>query len=159
MTTTQVRTRGANVILIPPPMFYVVPFVAGLRFNQALPLGIGGRPVTTAAGAVVLIAGLGLTLSGVAAVVRHRTTIVPHHRVSRLLTGGPYRISRNPMYAGLALAYLGGAVAAGSWWPLFALPVVLVVVRRLVIDPEERYLTAEFGPAYLAYQGRVRRWL
>lgn len=47
----------------------------------------------------------------------------------------------------------------GSWWPLIALPVVLVAVRRLVIDREERYLAAHFGEQYRSYSARVRRWL
>ena len=63
------------------------------------------------------------------------------------------------MYAGLAIAYFGGALLAGSWWPLATLPIALVAVRRLVIDPEERYLAARFGHVYADYRARVRRWL
>jgi len=47
---------------------------------------------------------------------RHRTAIVPHHAVSRLATTGAHRISRNAMYTGLAIAYVGGALLTGSWW-------------------------------------------
>ncbi|MDP9241515.1 MAG: isoprenylcysteine carboxylmethyltransferase family protein, partial [Actinomycetota bacterium] len=87
------------------------------------------------------------------------TTIVPHRPVARLLTGGPYGLTRNPMYTGLAMAYLGGALLAGTWLPLVFLPLALLCVRRLVIDPEERYLRGRFGADYAAYQARVRRWL
>jgi protein-S-isoprenylcysteine O-methyltransferase Ste14 len=89
----------------------------------------------------------------------HRTTIVPHHPVAALLTGGAYRLSRNPMYTGLAIAYLGLALLFGSWWPLTLWLLVIVVVRQLVIRPEEDYLTQRFGQAYTDYQSRVRRWL
>jgi protein-S-isoprenylcysteine O-methyltransferase Ste14 len=61
--------------------------------------------------------GLVLTVAGVGGVIRHRTTIVPHHPVAALITTGAYRWSRNPMYTGLAIAYLGGALLVGSWWP------------------------------------------
>ncbi len=100
-----------------------------------------------------------MTAGGAAEIIRHRTTIVPHHEVSALVTTGAYRFSRNPMYTGLALAYSGGALLAGSWWPLANLPVVLLLVRRLVIDPEERYLSVRFGEVYADYRRRVRRWL
>jgi protein-S-isoprenylcysteine O-methyltransferase Ste14 len=76
-----------------------------------------------------------------------------------LLTGGAYRLSRNPMYTGLAIAYLGLALLLGSWWPLALWPLVIVAVRQLVIRPEEQYLTQRFGQTYAGYQSRVRRWL
>ena len=63
------------------------------------------------------------------------------------------------MYAGLAIAYVGGALLAGTAWPLATLPIALFAVRRIVIDPEERYLAARFGGAYAAYRARTRRWL
>jgi len=100
-----------------------------------------------------------LAFAGVATVIRHRTTIVPHHPVATLLTGGVYRLSRNPMYTGLAIAYLGLALLFGSWWPLMLWPLVIVAVRHLVIRPEEQYLTQRFGQTYTDYRSRVRRWL
>jgi protein-S-isoprenylcysteine O-methyltransferase Ste14 len=127
--------------------------------NGLVALPVGGRPVTAVAGALVAALGLALAFAGVVAVIRHRTTIVPHHPVATLLTGGAYRFSRNPMYTGLAIAYLGLALVFGSWWPLVLWPLVIVAVRQLVIRPEEDYLTRRFGPTYTGYRSRVRRWL
>ena len=70
--------------------------------------------MTTAVGAVLTIAGLALSGSGAATFRRNRTTVVPHHPVSTLVTRGPYRISRNPMYTGLAAAYVGAALWVGT---------------------------------------------
>jgi len=92
-------------------------------------------------------------------VIRHRTTIVPHHPVATLLTSGVYRLSRNPMYTGLAIAYVGLALLFDSWWPLALCPLVIVAVRHLVIRPEEEYLTWRFGQTYTDYQSHVRRWI
>jgi len=156
-TTVQ---RGARVLRVPPPLYYAAAFAAGMLLRGAtVPLAIGARPATGVVGVAVLGAGLALALAGVAQVLRHRTTIVPHHPVSALVTTGAYRLSRNPMYTGLALAYLGGALLADSWWPLATLPFALLAVRRIVIDPEERYLAGCFGQTYTAYRARVRRWL
>lgn len=151
---------GPRVLRIPPPLYYAAAFAAGMLLSGAtVPLDIGGRPATAVLGGGVLAAGAAMALAGVAEVVRHRTTIVPHHVVSTLVTTGVYRLSRNPMYTGLAMLYVGGALLVGSWWPVVTLPVALLAVRRLVIDPEERYLASHFAPTYAAYRARVRRWL
>lgn len=151
--------RGARVIFIPPPLYYVAGLVAGAALDRLAGLPIGGRPATVVAGVVLAGAGAALTAGGVTGVIRHRTTIVPHHRVASLVTTGAYRLSRNPMYTGLAVVYLGVALVIGSWWPLVLWPVALLAVYRLVIRPEERYLEQRFGPAYAEYRARVRRWL
>jgi protein-S-isoprenylcysteine O-methyltransferase Ste14 len=151
--------RGARVIPIPPPLYYAAGLGTGMAANGLVGLQIGGRPATAVAGALITAVGLGFAFTGVAAVIRHRTTIVPHHRVTTLLTSGAYRFSRNPMYTGLAIAYLGLALLFDSWWPLALCPLVILAVRHLVIRPEEQYLTHRFGQTYTDYQTRVRRWL
>jgi protein-S-isoprenylcysteine O-methyltransferase Ste14 len=160
MTSQRVApARGAKVIFIPPPLYYGAAFAIGMLINVAAPATIGARPASAIAGIVIGVLGLTLNFAGVTAVIRHRTTIVPHRPVATLITTGPYRVSRNPMYTGLATAYLGGALLANSWWPILLLPVVLLLVARLVIAPEERYLNQRFGQAYADYRSRVRRWI
>jgi protein-S-isoprenylcysteine O-methyltransferase Ste14 len=159
VSTNTEAQQGARVIFIPPPLYYAAGLAGGMAINGVVKLPLGGRPATAAAGTVVAALGLALAFAGVAAVIRHRTTIVPHHPVATLLTGGAYRLSRNPMYTGLAIAYLGLALLFGSWWPLALWPLVIVAVRQLVIRPEEHYLTQRFGQTYTNYQSRVRRWL
>jgi protein-S-isoprenylcysteine O-methyltransferase Ste14 len=87
------------------------------------------------------------------------TPVPPYRPTARLVFSGPYRYSRNPDYIGQALVYVGVALVANSWWPLFILPVVVFVVQRFVIEREERYLEAKFGQEYREYRARVRRWL
>lgn len=110
--------RGAQVFPIPPPVYYGAAFAAAMVLQRALPLDMPARPTSAVVGAGVLVAGLGLDLAGLATVLSHRTTIVPHRPVATLITSGIYRISRNPMYTGLALIVAGGAPLAGTWWPL-----------------------------------------
>jgi protein-S-isoprenylcysteine O-methyltransferase Ste14 len=159
MPANAAERQGARVIFIPPPLYYAAGLAGGMAINGVIALPLGGRPATVVAGVVLSALGLAFAFTGAATVVRHRTTIVPHHPVATLLTGGAYRLSRNPMYTGLALAYLGLALFFGSWWPLALWPPVIFAVRQLVIRPEERYLTQRFGRAYTDYQARVRRWL
>jgi protein-S-isoprenylcysteine O-methyltransferase Ste14 len=149
-------SAGARVLPVPPPLLYSVPMAAGLAINRVVPLSIGA-PGSQAAEAILVVVGFGVAAAGAAAVVRHQTTIVPHRAVSTLVTGGVYRFTRNPMYAGLAVAYVGGSLLARSWWPLALLLPALIVLQRFAIGPEERYLSARFGGRYDAYRSRVRR--
>jgi len=153
------ETRGADVMGVPPPLYYGAGLLLGALLNGLAPLPLAGRPATAVAGGCLAIAGVALAAGGVAGVVGHRTTIVPHRAVATLVTDGAYRVSRNPMYAGLGIAYLGAALLVGSWWPVMLWPVVLIAVDRVVIRCEERYLAVRFGQPYREYQARVRRWL
>lgn len=159
MTAETDAQRGARVIYIPPPLYYAAGLAGGMALNSLVTLPLGGRAATVVTGALLAALGLALAFAGVAAVIRRRTTIVPHHPVATLLTSGAYRLSRNPMYTGLAIAYLGLALLFGSWWPLALWPLVILAIRQLVIRPEEEYLTQRFGQTYTDYQSRVRRWL
>ena len=79
--------------------------------------------------------------------------------VPRLTTEGPFRYTRNPSYLALAMIYAGIAVLRNSLWAMLLLPFVVIVIQREVIGREERYLERTFGEEYLAYKGRVRRWV
>ena len=94
-------------------------------------------------GAVAL--GLFLMFTGIATFLHARTAVYPNRPASRLVVTGPYRFTRNPMYLGFTLAYLGGTLLLNSVWPLPLLPLVLFALTRSVIRREERYLAAEFG--------------
>ena len=158
-TSPPVMEKGARVFPIPPPLYYGAAFAGGMILHGAVPLEVPGRPVTALAGGALLIVGLVVDVAGVAAVIGHRTTIVPHRPVSKLITTGIYRFSRNPMYTGLAIMVAGGALLAGSGWPLLLLPFALLAVHQLAIRPEETYLGERYGSIYTDYRRRVRRWL
>lgn len=108
---------------------------------------------------LLVAAGLGLMAWAFLTMRAARTTVVPWHRVDALVERGPFGLTRNPIYLGDLLVYLGLTLWAGSWWPLVVLPVVLVVMHRFVIAREEAYLGEVFGAEYLDYRRRVRRWL
>jgi protein-S-isoprenylcysteine O-methyltransferase Ste14 len=101
-----------------------------------------------------LLAGWGLVVF-----FRIRTAIMPIRPASHLVASGPYRFSRNPMYVGLSVLYLGLALLFNVVWPIVLLPLVVFALYHLVIRREERYLADAFGDAYAAYRQRVRRWL
>ena len=148
-------------VRFPPPFIFAGGFLAGWLLHRWWPLALcpTGSAIRPPLGWGLLATGLALSFSGVATFLRARTAVIPHHPASRLVTSGPYRFTRNPMYLGLTLAYLGGTVLVNSVWPLLLLPLVLLVLTVAVIRREERYLAAAFADEYAAYRRRVRRWL
>ncbi len=83
----------------------------------------------------------------------------PARPTTALTIAGPYRFTRNPMYLAFALMSAGVAAVANALWPLLLVPVIVLVIQRVAILPEERYLAAKFGAEYLAFKARVPRWL
>ena len=156
---TELSERGAKVIPVPPPVIYVLAFAVGLMLHAVADDEIGGRPATVWVGSVFIVVGLALVAGTLKMFVRARTTVIPHHRVSALVTSGPLRFSRNPIYTAFALITVGAALVIGTWWPLVTLIPALFVIGFGVIGPEERYLAETFGEEYAAYRAKVRRWL
>jgi Putative protein-S-isoprenylcysteine methyltransferase len=146
---------------LPPPLLFLGGLVTGWlleRFVRALPMA-GDAGALRTAGTVLAVLGAGLAAWGMITFRRARTAIVPLRPASRIVTNGPYRFTRNPMYTGLTLVYLGVSLYMNSAWPLLALPIVLALLIRLVVRREEAYLRGAFPDEYAAYQTRVRRWL
>ena len=105
--------------------------------------------------------GLGIGLAGVASFRRASTTVNPTKpgSVSRLVSSGVYRVTRNPMYLGLLLVLAGWAVFLSSAAALIVATTFVPTMNRFQIAPEERALAAIFGAEYAAYRNGVRRWL
>jgi protein-S-isoprenylcysteine O-methyltransferase Ste14 len=149
---------GARVRTV-PPLVFMATLAAGWLLDLAVPLALPISSVGRWSGVVLLVCGVALMAWAVATMRRAHTTVIPWKAVSHLVTSGPFRISRNPIYLGDVLAYLGATLLLGTWWPLVLLPFALVALHRLVIVREEEYLAARFGGDYAAYRSRVRRWL
>ena len=110
---------------------------------------------------VVAAAGLAVGLAGILAFRRATTTVNPMTpgKASSLVTGGIYRVTRNPMYVGVAIVLVAWAVFLASPWALVGVLAFAAYLTRFQIVPEERALASRFGDAYAIYAARVRRWL
>ena len=146
-------------VVAPPPLVYLLPLLAGLLLNhwtkaKFLPNG-AMRPV----GLPLVVGGLCLGVWFLRTLRGAGTPVDPREPVQALVTDGPYRYSRNPGYLSMAIIYAGVSSLANSLPCVLLLPVALGVIRRGVIDREERYLARLFGGEYLSYKARVRRWI
>jgi protein-S-isoprenylcysteine O-methyltransferase Ste14 len=90
---------------------------------------------------------------------RGGTNVNPKQPTLAIVSDGPYRFTRNPLYLALVGLYLGISLAVGTAWPLVFLIPVLLVTHYGIIKREERYLAGKFGEPYVAYMKRVRRWI
>jgi protein-S-isoprenylcysteine O-methyltransferase Ste14 len=150
-------------VRFPPPIIFVAGLLVGWilnRYVRVIPLpSIGSSAVEQGIAMLLVFVGIILAGWGIVTFRRARTTLIPNQGASQLVSGGPYRFTRNPMYTGLTIQYLGIAALLDSAWPILLLPLVLVVLVQLVITREEAYLRDAFGAEYVAYKARVRRWL
>ncbi|PYP47889.1 MAG: isoprenylcysteine carboxyl methyltransferase [Gemmatimonadetes bacterium] len=154
-------STGTSGVRFPPPLIYAGGFAAGYGAHRLLPIRLW--PQATALASLVgwglLVAGVLLAVSAAYLFRRAGTTPNPTKPTSALVIWGPYRLSRNPMYVGMATLYVGGTLLLNDPWPLAFLPVVMAMVQRYVVAREEAYLERTFGDPYRAYKARVRRWI
>ncbi len=148
-------------VKVPPPLVFLVALVGGIGLEHAL-----GGPWLDIALALRVPAAVLLFCAGIAIILRAAnlfrdagTNIEPWRTSTAIVSSGPYRWSRNPIYLAMAVIHLGLAPGFGSLIALLLLPIVLIVIQTQVIAREERYLEAKFGDAYRDYMARVRRWL
>jgi len=145
---------------IPVPWIFVLTYLIGVLLEHARPLGLlSSLSWVGVAGGVLFALGGALAGWGLFTFRKARTTTVPGQESSQLVTWGPYRFTRNPMYVGLTLAYLGEAGILRQTWPVFLLPLTLAYLNWIVIPVEESKLREVFERDYDLYQTRVHRWI
>src|SRR5438105_7407498 len=144
---------------IAPPLLFVLPILASLALEWLVPTSFVHGAVRWILGALLVFAGIALIVGGFITQKRAGTDPIPFNPSTRIVAHGFYRFSRNPMYLGFALCTFGLAILVDSALMLLALPIGLVLVGRILITREARYLERKFGDEYLNYKRRVRRWL
>jgi protein-S-isoprenylcysteine O-methyltransferase Ste14 len=146
---------------IPPP---ILMFIAGglmWALDRWLPLAHWIDRPWNRIGVVPVVLGVAVSAAAMMRFRHAHTTINPVDlsKSSRLVTGGIFRVSRNPMYLGLSLLLIGCALGLGSASPWCIPPLFVVLITRVQIIPEEQALGGLFGEPYAAYCQRTARWL
>ncbi|MGB0553875.1 MAG: methyltransferase family protein [Alphaproteobacteria bacterium] len=142
-----------------PPFWLLLAVIAMVSLDQVQGQAVWILAPYSHAGWVLIGAGLSLALYVELIFKRKGTTILPFRQSNALVLTGPFRISRNPIYVGMAAALLGLGVMLGTAWPFGAVPIFVWVIDRYFIRREEVMLEAAFGADYRDYKTRVRRWI
>ena len=149
------------MLKLPPPIWTMIflALTAGASWAMGWPQ-FGWPPHREAVGMAIFFAGWAPPVWAFVLFRLEGTEIDPTSDANRaLVVSGPYRFTRNPMYLGLIVAALGLAVYVGSW-PMLAAPIAVFLTANVVHIPyEEAKMHRQFGEAYDAYAGKVRRWL
>jgi protein-S-isoprenylcysteine O-methyltransferase Ste14 len=145
---------------MPVPWVFIAGYLLGVGVQLLVPVHLSAPAAALAlrvAGGVLFLTGAGFMAWPLLMFRKAATTTVPGQTPNELVTTGPYRLTRNPMYVGLVLAYLGEAGLLVQTWPLLFLPLAVAYVNWFVIPVEEATLRRFDG--YAKYAASVRRWV
>lgn len=146
-------------IIAPPPLIYLSVLAAGLALHVLFPFALFPRVLRFLLGGPLIVLATFCAFLAFRAMHEARTPVDPYQASTALVVKGPYRFTRNPLYLSLTLLYVGISLLMDAVWALLLLPVAVLIIRRGVIDREERYLESKFGEEYLRYMSSVRRWI
>lgn len=151
------RDRAGVVVL--PPFLYGGAFVLALLLQWLRPFPIAAHAATLWPGIVLSVLAIGIAIVARRTMEAAGTNVNPLLPTTAIVTSGPFRFSRNPLYVTLTLLFIGLTLAFDTWWGVILLLPVLVIMHAGVILREERYLQRKFGAPYQEYRSRVRRYL
>lgn len=145
--------------VVPAPVVFFSVSGMALMLGLVWPLEMPASMGLTYAGWALLDAGMVMMLWTVWLMFWRKTTLNPYGKPQRLLSEGPFRVSRNPLYVAMLIIYLGGGMVWGSYWFVLLLPLLVLQLQLGIIRHEEQMLLQHFGEDYADYCKKVRRWL
>ena len=146
-------------VIAPPPLIYAAALAAGLLANRRYRIRFLPRSLTRTLGGPLVIGGIAIGFLGSREMRRVETNVDPYKPTTAIVSEGPFRFTRNPLYLSMTLIYCGISALANALPAALLLPAVLYLMRRGVIEREERYLERKFGDDYLQYKARTPRWI
>lgn len=145
--------------VLPPPLIYLVCLIIGLALDYLWPTPVLPPAIQYGAGGALTFAALALFGLTFREFSRATTSIDPRRPTTTIITTGPFRLTRNPLYASMTMLFIGVATLIDGLWILAMVIPAVVIVHFFVILKEEAFLEREFGDAYRRYRDAVRRWL
>lgn len=142
-----------------PTIFMLLWAVTSFGLQRIWPLYLVELPYLDQTGKVMAVLGGLLMVWAQIVMARHGATTEHSKPSTTLVTTGPFRVSRNPIYLAMVMIFTGLALAYSNAWGLIMVIAFAGAVRRFTVLPEEAYLDRQFGATYAEYRSSVRRWL
>ncbi len=142
-----------------PPLWTLAAFVASWLLARFVPIAAIPSFGVQLLGLAWVCIGVLLVLWSALHFKRSKTTIEPHHTPTTLITRGPYRITRNPIYLAMVVSAAGWALWCGSVSALIPVVVLAYVLHRRFVLPEEALLRETFGTKADEYINKTKRWV
>ena len=149
----------ANLGLVRPPLVYLAATILGFLADRYIPLTIPYDFFAKPAGALLFISGLTSFIFTRREFKLANTPIPGNQPTISIISTGPFRFSRNPMYIAFSLLQLSIAIWLQNGWILVTLTFAVIIMTVIVIPREERYMEIKFGSTYKTYKSIVRRWV
>ncbi len=153
------KTPNLTGVRILPPVLTLIVLLAAFLLGWVIPLPVPTPNWLPIVGWSLVCAGIILAAGAISQFIRADTTYHPREGATAIVKSGLYRFTRNPMYLANLFILIGFPLVLNSYWGLILSPALILLMNRLVIQYEERYLEAQFGQEYLDYKSKVRRWL
>lgn len=155
----QEKISDSPHVIAPPPLIYIGGLIFGLLLHSIKPLEFLPKTLPFLLGIMVIIISIILVAMAMRSFVKAKTNIDVRKPTIHIVTTGPYRFTRNPIYLAMTLFVVGIAFWLNEFWILITLIPTIFMIRYGVIKREELYLTKKFGEEYAEYKKSTRRWL
>jgi len=156
---TEKSDKKGAAVKFPPPVIFLIAMALAFGLHSIYPLNMGLPIMAQYLGGVIILLALVLVFYISKMFARTKTSIEPWKPTTAIISTGIYSYSRNPIYVAFCLVPVGLGLVMNSAWLLLSFIPAAYLVYVIAIKKEERYLEEKFGEEYLAYKGKVRRWL
>jgi protein-S-isoprenylcysteine O-methyltransferase Ste14 len=146
-------------VVILPPLLMVLALMLVLVLRHFWPLATGARVPAIALGIALCVLGIVSMAWGRVTLMKGGTNVNPLKPTTAIVTSGPFRFTRNPLYVGIMGLFVGVSLLIDTWWGIVVLIPVSLIIHFGVVLREETYLERKFGDSYLSYKAAVRRYL
>jgi len=142
-----------------PPVYFLVTLILMICLDRYIPIMILVPEILRYPGVALIVMGFCLSGWGAYTFKKADTPVKPFETSTSLVTTGPFRYSRNPMYLGMIIILIGTWCLLGTLAPLLLIAVFLLLIQEVFIKQEELFMQELFGAQYDEYKSNVRRWL
>ena len=139
--------------------YFIILLILSIWLNFIFPIRAILYAPYTYFGIIIIGFGIVIGLWSRSLFLKSKTTLSPYETPTSLVTSGPFNISRNPMYLGMAAILLGIAIFLGTLVTFIFPAIFIMIIETLLIPDEERKLENKFGEHYKEYKNKVRQWI